>query len=371
MVFPKRSRSFEARVWKKAAWGFLLSSSLTGAACTPEGPGECGEDSDCPAGSSCLDDTARGFTICSLDDCRGDFDCPPTQSCVALSEDPQPNSPGDRNQCVESVRVCWTSESSAPREPCDGLDNDCNGSIDDDCTPLACTREDACGAFSCIPAPGAERAECAEPVVRRPFFGRNESNLNLTGVPCTDGAQCANGMCNGGFCAPVCRDGEIERFCPESFIVEGRGLPLACAEQVLPDRPSHSACQVFCGRSGSLGSGPGGPVLPSECPSGTQCAWRRNLPSEAFHVGACTELDPSRLDLGEACSPSLRPEGDIQCQHGLCFDGSCTRLCDGFGADCSDVGPNHSCTPRDFTYRDRLSGQEVEYIDLFICVEMT
>jgi len=301
--------------------------------------GECQRDEDCPAGRFCLYDAARELTTCSLE-CTNDFDCEPTRACLGLAEEPSSvDTQPDIRVCAEAVRQCGDDADEA----CDGLDNDCDGVIDDDCTPLPCTREDDCGAFSCIPEVGAEQAECAPTVERRSFY-----------APCNDGSECPNGICNGGFCSPACRDGAFENDCPTRRRIRGEQVELACAAQVLTGRPSHGACQAVC-------------FDPRDCPAGTACAWRRILPSPTLHVGVCTELDLERRPLGSECGPSLRVEGDAQCQHGLCFQNVCTRLCGGGGADCSDVGPDFRCQSRRFTYQ--VPGAEPVPYNTGVCVE--
>lgn len=76
----------------------------------------------------------------------------------------------------------------------------------------------------------------------------------------------------------------------------------------------------------------------SECSGADVCA--RTTPDGS---GDCVAPEDSRLD-GEACTDPA------QCTSGLCYDGRCTRSCDGPGQchdgwDCDDLGDGQFCSP--------------------------
>lgn len=318
--------------------GCLVLTAL--AACSADRlGGDCGQTSDCPSGQTCVYDEVQNSTRCTIE-CESRLDCSPTETCVDLSFDPNPvQSRPDGQFCLSAVRECLDEEA------CNGLDDDCNGVVDDDCTPLACTREDQCGAFSCVPGEGANNPACAP----------RAEDPNRFFAPCTDDAQCPNGFCSVGFCSPLCRfDRAGDSGCPATLTLTGTSYPVNCAELFQADRPIHNACQIECTR-------------PADCPSGLACNWRRILPSDVFHNGVCSELDPTRKPLGAACSNAFPDDGNLECQHGLCRNSVCTRLCDGSGADCTDVGDGFECRVEFITYEDLVDGEQT--FRVFTCQE--
>jgi hypothetical protein len=259
-----------------------------------------------------------------------DDECIDTRFCQGLVAEPFPtDTTFELGLCLERVRVCTDTE------VCNGLDDDCNGAIDDGCTEVPlCVDEDRCEAFSCQVVADEPSPQClARPATAsRRFF-----------EPCTDGSQCRNGICNAGFCSPLCAEGfdPLELPCPAGIdIGDQRAVPTVCAEQALgAEFPAHNACQVLCADD-------------SACFGGTRCVWRRIVPSIARHESVCALPDPDRLPDGEACANNQTLDGDASCQSGLCFGQVCTRLCGGPGADCSDIGPDFVCQPRRLFYTE-------------------
>lgn len=297
-----------------AAW--LLSWA---AACQPNDlGGECATDSNCSDGQTCLldvkSDAATGApvyaTYCTSA-CATDQDCSSDRACRTGALGLQ----SPESFCVERVRTCVDAD--VPN----GLDDDCDGVADNGGLPpiTRCLDDATCGGFVCR-APVDE----ATTVCRAPNSG---PELRSEFSTCTSDAECRNGLCASGRCRPTCRFGS--EVCPIQ-LVDSMERRTSCARNVTSEaRPGHNLCQLDC-ETGA-------------CPSGTECVWRDVEGTGGVqHHFVCAELPQGRLPLGSTC-PSNRVEDDLMCQHGLCFDFTCTRRCGGPGANCSDVGPDFEC----------------------------
>ncbi|MEM6368360.1 MAG: hypothetical protein AAGD10_16115 [Myxococcota bacterium] len=292
--------------------------------------GECATDEDCPSGGFCLYEASRDTTFCSSD-CTSDLECDPTEFCGGVVTEPNASDRNpERTLCRPIVREC------GEQEFCNDLDDDCDGRIDEDCIIQDCQFENVCAPFSCIPLEGEAFPSCQPRASEgRAFFG-----------PCTEGADCPNGICNTGFCAPLCAaaSSNPDALCPQARefeVAPGQSeiLPLVCANQVLEgERAPHDACQVPCVNDG-------------DCFFGTRCLWRTVGRSETLHESVCAQPAPDLGPLGASC-PNNFVEGDATCGSGLCFGQVCTRFCEGSGDDCSDVGDDFVCQSRELVYSD-------------------
>jgi hypothetical protein len=321
-----------------------ILSKLDGSACTQDG--DCAKAETClfdltRSSSYCVSRCAPGDTACEkrceavanevnaitaycTKLCTKDSDCPVQRFCDH-GTDVATSSAVSTNLCVEKIRTCMRLNPMDPREPCNGLDDDCDGQVDGtSCREVPCLDDAACGAFVCqIPA-GSERTICGTP---------NASASVADYDPCTDDGQCRNGLCETGDCVPTC-SGNIG-FCEGDFV---------CARAIgrVPRVP-HNSCQGVCRTSGDC-------RVP-----GQRCVWRDVYQHAPTHLYVCSTVDPNRKPLGAACTNneaptdldrSGRPQvGDDECQDGLCFGKVCTRPCEGPGSDCSDVGPGFLCNP--------------------------
>lgn len=288
--------------------------------------GICQEDSDCPGGESCLYDVDRRSTYCSAE-CQRDEDCRPEQVCragtpaVGLSD-------LLRRVCVDRLRAC------AEVELCNGLDDNCDGTVDEaGCQPIVGCKDDlACGRFVCQAPLNQPDTLCAPP---------NEQAASDNFTACTNGLECANGLCETGWCSPLCRP-EDRDVCPPDFsLPNGRIQPSLCARAYGdPTRPRYNTCQLGCAGT-------------NECRTGQECVWRPVVDGGDSHSWVCSALDPARKPLGAACSNNEPEGGDNECQHGLCYQRRCTRICGGFGSPCSDVDPTFTCQQKDLYYGAR------------------
>jgi hypothetical protein len=374
--------------------------------------GACGADDDCPWGFSCQQATTVEGSKSSQ--CVADAGvCPCSGKSVDLSLTTPCHVSNDAGTCL-GLRTCTPdglSECDAgipTPEVCDGVDNDCDGDVDegsfvdddylglcddgnpcskDQCqgeegclhTPLLegecqdgnpCTVADHCEAGTCVGDPVAcddgnpctdnvctETGGCTYP----PMAGECSDS-----DPCTLGDHCIDGTCQGeavscdclvdADCAPL-DDGDL---CTGSLFCETASLPYKCA--VIPDSPI--ACSVPDGPDATCQAATCNPltgacgVVPvndgKACNDGDFCTLADVCSGGVCVAGAmaaCDDLNPCTED---SC------QGDSGCVHapaqGPCDDNnSCTlgdSCVDGFCMaetylSCTDDNPCtvDSCSP--------------------------
>jgi hypothetical protein len=222
---------------------------------------------------------------------------------------------------------------SAPKDGCDGKDNDCDTKVDEgaDCSDsrLDCMDDGDCtGQLRC----DVTTRICIEP--------------RTVGSGCTDDSQCAGGFClkkgqydldvelSGDRCASACcGDSDCGA---GSVCVEGQTGVRVCLPANIAARGSASA-GAGCGADGECSSGAcvGGRCA-QRCSSDAACddaVCTLSLGSlREARRWTCTREDENlgREDTGGACA-AIDPTG---CRSGLCSDGSCTNAC-GRDADCA------------------------------------
>jgi hypothetical protein len=296
----------------------------------------CSQDSDCGSSGTCLFDLSRSESLCvrtcpmsdtgcaarcktavnsitayCTKSCAADSDCPATEFCD-VGTDVATSSAAVTRLCLKLPRACSSTEL------CNGLDDDCNGIVDDNCKSIdGCQDDQPCGQFVCqvpedqmLPMP---TSICAAP---------NPNASVADYMPCTDGSQCRNNLCETGYCAPLCRG--RNNVCDPAFFCARAVSALAVAQ--------HDVCQKPC-------------VSTPDCTvPGQHCVWRDVYNEEPNHAYVCSSVDKSRRPIGARCDANT-PIGDNECQDGLCFGRPpvCTRPCASQGEDCSDVGAGYTC----------------------------
>jgi len=210
--------------------------------------------------------------------------------------------------CHSGALECKQLEAETD-EQCNGIDDDCDGQVDEDAT---CPNQQVCDQGRCLPncQVGSEFA-CPEYAVCDQDTGRCV-DPDCEGVTCPEGS-----VCRGGACVTAC-DGIV---CPHGQSCQNGECMDPCANVVCKDGEVCREGICFAGCSDCAGivctsglvCGAGGdcedPSCANGCPAGTYC-----------EAGSCLD----------ACDGAACPAGQ------QCVDGNCCR-----GSDCpgGDAGP--------------------------------
>jgi hypothetical protein len=328
----------------------------------PEGSfcgGACGADEECPWGFSCKEvETTEGV---SLSQCFAEAGvCPCTSKSVSLGLSTPCEVGNDWGTC-QGKRVC-ASDGLQPcdallpsEEVCNGLDDDCNGEVDEghfdgeeyqspcddgnNCTKDVCDGAAGClhsdldsgecfDGDSCTIGDHCEQGECTGTPIscddKNPCtddsctsLGGCEFAFNLAdcddGDPCTVADECGDGVCAGtqipcdcladGDCA-IFEDGDL---CNGTLLCDTAAFPFQCkvAPETIVECPIPDDMEPVC--------------LAMLCDPGTgKCQ------QEPAHEGfACSDGDACTL--GDVCAAgACVAKGSVACSDGNpCTDDSC------------------------------------------------
>ena len=251
-----------------------------------------------------------------------------------------------------------TGSGMASKEVCgDGIDNDCNGSIDDGCTctngsMTACTTACGAGMQACQ---NGKLTACDAPQPQPEVCDGKDNNCDgqidegLSGSTCT--AQCGSGIqaCENGMetaCkvlvknAEICTDG-IDNNCDGLIDSQDPACQMGCMT---------IACGDTCCATGSKCCGDGTcPAADGSCPTDCQNVTCGNKCCEGGSTCCSDGSCPDFLGLCSLQCPTVVCGGDC-CLSGssCCNDGSCPDLggsCNGgtMGTSCTTVTCNGTC----------------------------
>ena len=359
----------------------------------------CADNTDCPA-----DELCRGGVCVAAQDgdalsCAANADCPAWSACLGGLCVVIADADGDGFSVPEDCDDLDAERSPASPERCDGLDNDCDGEVDEDCsTPPVCIDDADCPAGMVC---DAATLLCRPHGTMPPVDGCNGLDddgdglvdEDCNGLPCAADAGCAadqwcdaaTGLCVGAGDADGDGIADAEDVCPNVYDpaqtdTDADGVGDACDEDLDNDgAPAGLDCNDLdpsispyapevCGDAldndcdGTIDEGCGAfaCVSDADCLAGQQCdaatglcvpagggdgdadgdgisdAWD-NCPSVPNPEQADTDADA----VGDACDADADSDGSPAGEDCDDYDASrspfAPELCDGLDNDCDGM----------------------------------
>ena len=337
---------------------------------------QCGANGMCPAGTTCDASTGLCVAVCAPgpefcngidDDCDGAIDeqsdpafplCPDGSACVM-------------GQCGGNTSVCRTDSDCFPGqlcingmcvnsqcnpEICNGIDDDCDGIIDQQSDPTlplcpagsACVMGQCTGGTNlcmadsdCFPGQLCINGACVNSMCRAEICNGVDDDCNGavddgSGSVCADGTMCVNGTCGGttqqcGPNGPICPPGQV---CSAMGVCVGgcmaspetcNGLDDDCDGAVDDATPGTTLCpnggtcvNGMCGGTTTQC----GPMTP--CPVGQVCTTSGICVTTGCQPVAevCNGIDDDCDGTVDDATP-----GTTLCQNGICLGGQCRIPC--------------------------------------------
>ena len=181
-----RSSFFKTLLPLGALFGLVALGACKDAVVIGGNAKPCNTDVDCPTGQIC---TATG--VCSGGPCK-----PAAEVCDGIDNDCD-GTVDDGALCVDGT-VCVNGACGNPCEPetetCDGVDNDCDGTVDDGSGLLLCPNGGSCVNGACVQLP------CSSPNGGCPPGQACDANGNCVPGGCVPWAESCNGIdddCDG------------------------------------------------------------------------------------------------------------------------------------------------------------------------------
>ncbi len=342
------------------------------------------------SGCSCEPDCGAFFE--TIEDCQAaclgpipcydDGDCPPGQVCVWSGGCPPCDcDPAAGTDCVCPACVppasgfCQPPTCTPGKEVCDGMDNDCDGLVDEGCgaacksdadcapyeycaflpatdpatgAPTCCPPGALCGPMNLPPCEGecrllpgycwsdadCQKGETCEGEIICPpgayCFVANQPGkcVPKSYVPCTSDAQCPKGqVCDTSECLSCCPFGEV---CID--LCCGRCVPAQEGCQSDKDCPVGQYCNLRMDSAGNLFGScapvpDGACVRDADCGEGGFCQFGPCplcFPCPCF--GTCIYKEPQKCKVHSDCPPGQ--ECHVYCGNGWC-EGVCQPLPEG------------------------------------------